>query len=228
MTDLTESADGGELPEPFYQDDQAVIFNADCREILPLLNPLDYATLVTDPPYGMAYESNWPGTLPRSIDGDHDTELRDSVLAWWGSGRAALVFGTWKVDRPPSVVAQLIYDKGGATGMGDLSIPWKPSHEEIYVLGRGWIGTRDCGSVLQGRVQAMAANGREHPHEKDPRTLRQLIEKCPPGVILDPFMGVGTTLRGAKDAGRRAVGIEINSRYCEAAVRRLGQEVLAA
>ena len=111
--------------------------------------------------------------------------------------------------------------------MGDLSLPWKPSHEEIYVLGGPWDGRRDCGSVLQGRVQAMAKCGRRHPHEKDVATLRLLIDKCVAGVVLDPFMGSGTTLRAAKDLGRKAIGIEIEERYCEIAAKRLAQEVLA-
>lgn len=210
---------------PYYDDGQVTIYHGDCREILPTLEPCDFAGLVMDPPYGIDYRSNWYGALPRSIAGDGDTILRDSILEWWGNG-PAFVFGTWKIAKPAGTRAQLIYDKGGATGMGDLSIPFKPSHEEIYVLGYGFVGNRDCGSVLQGRVQAMAANGREHPHEKDHRPIRQLVSKLPLGVVLDPCMGVGSTLRAAKDLNRRAIGIELEERYCEAAARKLGQSVM--
>lgn len=222
-----------ETVDPFYADDLVTIIQGDCRQILRSIDPESFAALVTDPPYGIGYKSNGGGTTKDNavgwwfgdaIEGDENTAPRDQVLAWWGD-RPALVFGSWKAPRPAGTRAVLIYDKGGATGMGDLSIPWKPSHEEIYVIGRGFVGSRDSGSVLQGRVQAMAKNGRLHPTEKDVRTLAALIAKCPPGAILDPFMGSGSTLVAAKSLGRHVLGIEAVGRYCEIAAERVGGPV---
>lgn len=216
--------------KPYYEDDLITIHHGDCREILSGVDRASLAALVTDPPYGIGYKSNGGGTTKDNavgwwfgdaIEGDETTSPRDQILEWWGDG-PALVFGSWKAERPRGTRAVLIYDKGGATGMGDLSIPWKPSHEEIYVIGHGFDGSRDCGSVLQGRVQAMAKNGRLHPTEKDVRTMADLIRKCPPGVILDPFMGSGSTLVAAKQLGRPAIGIEVSERYCAIAAERCG------
>jgi site-specific DNA-methyltransferase (adenine-specific) len=67
-----------------------------------------------------------------------------------------------------------------------------------------------------------------HPCPKPLRVMSWIVERTtrPSDVILDPFMGSGTTLRAAKDSGRSAIGIEIEERYCEMAVERLGQGVL--
>lgn len=74
---------------------------------------------------------------------------------------------------------------------------------------------------------AMAKNPKAsgHPAVYPEAFARKLISFWD-GVVLDPFMGSGTTLRAAKDLGRRAIGIEIEERYCEIAAKRLAQEVL--
>ena len=228
---MTTDVDAGLLhrvvPRPYYERGGITIYHGDCREILPAIHA---DVLVTDPPYGIAYKSSMTGhnggtSLP-GIVGDDDTSLRDWVLSQWG--RPALVFGTWKRAKPDGVKALLIWEKGDHVGMGDLSIPWKPNAEEIYVIGRGFTGKRGT-SVL--RVNAAVSwnsvgFGRKHPHEKPVALMRELIAKCPPGAVIDPFMGSGATLEAAKLESRRAVGIEIEERYCEIAAKRLSQGVL--
>ncbi|HXE85532.1 MAG TPA: site-specific DNA-methyltransferase, partial [Hyphomicrobiaceae bacterium] len=66
----------------------------------------------------------------------------------------------------------------------------------------------------------------DHPSPKPLNVVTWLLDSLPGGSVLDPFMGSGTTLRAAKDLGRRAIGIEIEERYCEIAVQRLAQQVL--
>ena len=206
--------------EPYYQDELVTLHHGDCLEIDAWL---DADVLVTDPPYGIRYDSGARReTLASSIIGDQDTTARDAVLAAWG-GAPALVFGTWRVCRPVNTRALLVWDTKGANGMGDLSIPWKPSHQEIYVLGDGFRGRRDNDVLVCASVQSMATRGRVHPHQKPVPLLERLIDKCPPGVVADPFAGSGSTLVAARNLGRRAVGVEIEERYCEIAARRFDQ-----
>jgi DNA modification methylase len=200
----------------------AELWLGDCREIMPLLPRA--GSIITDPPYGIAYRSGhatdalWVGG--RAISGDETTAARDEVIAWAGN-MPGLYFGTWRADRPASTRMVLIWDKGGALGMGALDLPWKPDHEEIYVLGKGFAGTRDCGSVIKHPpVQSMAKNGRQHPTEKPVGLMRQLIRKTS-GAILDPFMGSGTTGVAAVQMGRKFIGIEREPKYFAIACRRI-------
>ena len=215
---------------PYYQDDLVTLYHGDCREIAAWL---EADVLITDPPYGIDYQSGRPrDSLAASITGDKDTQVRDAILVLWGQ-RPALVFGTWRMPRPPNVQARLIWDTKGALGMGDTSLPWKPSdqeiyvieHEEIYVLGhttkKGFVGRRDSNVITCAPVQSMGSNGRVHPHEKPVALLAALILKSPPGVIADPTAGSGSLGVAAKMLGRRAILVEEQERYCELAAKRL-------
>ena len=211
---------------PYYQDDLVTLYHGDCLEHLDLLGQAD--VMVTDPPYGMAYVSNSSKYKKTdAIVGDADTKARDSVLEEWGN-RPALVFGTWRVKRPDNTKMVIVWDKGDSPGMGDLSIPWGPSWEEVYVIGQGFIGKRGGAVLRMNTLSAGDKNRPDHPTPKPVPLMEQLIGKCPPGVIVDPFAGSGSTLRAAKNLGRRAIGFEIEERYCEIAARRLAQEVLFA
>jgi len=211
------------MTDPYYRDELVTLYLGDCRAITEWLTA---DVLVTDPPYGIAYQSGFQReVLAASIVGDRDTTARDDALGTWGD-RPAIVFGTWRIPRPAGVRALLVWDTKRALGMGDLSIPWKPAHQEVYILGHGFTGRRTSDVLTYAPVQSTARGGREHPHQKPEALLRDLITKCPAGVIADPFAGSGSTLIAARALGRRAIGVEIEERYCEIAARRLAQGCL--
>lgn len=210
---------------PYYEDDLVTLYHGDCREITEWLAA---DVLVTDPPYGMAYESNRNrdkrnAKVGRSVEGDASTADRDAALGLWGD-RPALVFGKWTCPRPVATRARLIWDKR-VQGTGDLSIPWGPADEEIYVLGTGFVGKRG-GNVLSAQMlMSNDANRPDHPTPKPVGLMESLIAKTV-GVVADPFAGSGSTLVAAKQLGRRAIGVELEERYCEIAARRLAQDTL--
>jgi DNA modification methylase len=194
----------------------------DCREVLPTLGKVD--AVVTDPPFGIDYRSGyrtdalWVGNAIRN---DTTVETRDAALQLLGDA-PMLVFGSWKAPRPVDTKMVLTWDKGPALGMGDLSLPWKPSSEEIYVLGSGFVGARDEGAVIYcPPVQSMAKNGRQHPNEKPVELLVRLLKKLPSGLTCDPFMGSGSTGVACVKLGRPFVGCEIEPRYFDIACRRI-------
>jgi len=213
--------------QPYYDADGITIYHGDCTKVDEWLSG---DVLVTDPPYGMSYRSarsndtwssRWKGTR---IAGDDDVRARDDVVAAWGD-RPALLFGTWKAPLPAGVREVLVWDKVVSTGMGSLDIPWRPSWEAVYVLGHGWDARRGHG-VLRHSLPTLAPDRKWHPTPKPVPLLVDLIGKCPPGVIVDPFMGAGSTLVAAKLCGRRAIGVELVEDYVRVAVDRLAQGVL--
>ena len=208
----------------YYEDDYVTLYHGDCTEIVEWLSA---EVLVTDPPYGIGYAtSHRPRSHPLAapIANDTDTGVRDRAIEMWGD-KPALVFGTWKAPRPMSVRQLLVWDKGDP-GMGDLGLPWGPGSEEIYVMGDGWKGRRRSNVVRVPKLSASSGKRPAHPTPKPVALMSELLQCCPPGIIADPFAGSGSTLRAAKDLGRRAIGVEIYEPYCDLAARVLSQEVL--
>ncbi len=217
-------------PAPYYSDEWVTLYHGDCREVDAWLAA---DVLVTDPPYGMAYTDRQGVTIAN----DDTADTRDAALATWGELRPALVFGTWRVARPLGTRQVLVWDKSGGNGGGGTS-PWFYSHEEVYVLGR-WPATVAGGRAREGgdpqrasgvlrvaNYNTQGADRPDHPTPKPVDLMERLIVKCPPGTVADPFAGSGSTLVAAKRLSRKAIGVELDERYCEIAAKRLAQGVL--
>lgn len=196
----------------------------DCLSILP---ELEADACVFDPPYGIAHQTNHGASWERTqIAGDKDTSTRDAILAWCNGRIPWACFGSWKVATPEQSRGVLVWDKGPAFGMGDLSFPWKSSWEEIAIGGPGWTGTRDEG-VLRGHiVVSWESKGRQHPHQKPVSLLESLLNKLPHvRVVADPTCGTGSTAIACIHLGKEFRGCEIDPKHFETAVRRIEAEL---
>ena len=213
------------LPTPYYDDGKGiVIYHGDCREILPELEPESIDLVLTDPPYGMSFRSNHRAERYAVICGDTVLPVQEIESAIRLARRAAYVFCRWDnlaaMPVPRSVLAWVKNN----WSMGDLKHEHGRQWEAIcFYPGPHHEFVRRTPDVIYAE---RTGNGL-HPTQKPVKLLSVLITANVGDVILDPFMGSGTTLRAAKDAGRCCIGIEIEERYCEIAAKRLGQEVFA-
>jgi len=224
----------------YYKDDFVTLYYGDC--LTEHWEWTEADVLVTDPPYGMSYVDRQGS----SIANDESLDARNGALAaWaseqdaWGDDRPAIVFGTWKVERPSGTRQVIIWDKSGGGGtVGSPASPWAYSHEEIYILGswpklppggrrrEGGEPSRESGVLRAANFNTRKNAGRpDHPTPKPVGLMEMLIAKCPPGVIADPFAGSGATLVAAKNLRRQVVGVELEERYCEIIAKRLAQDV---
>lgn len=215
------------MVRPYYEHDGITIYHGDCRDILPL--PCD--VLVFDPPYGI----NWRRSVNHArnskahegICNDEDTSIRDSVLHAMPN-HPAVVFGSFYAAPPVHVKQVLIWHKPLDAGVVGATTGYRRDAEPIYLVGPWPRRAVSCSGVLRSSIKSISAitTHTGHPHTKPVDLIRQLIDRCPTGVILDPCMGTGSTLVAAQLQNRPAIGIEIDERYCEIAAQRLAQQVL--
>lgn len=218
----------------YYEDDQVTLYHGDCLEITEWLAA---DVLVTDPPYGIRWEQKKGGNqrhLRKQLDrtrsvlaGDTSPEVRDAALRIWGD-RPVIAFGSWRVPRPSRLHSVLIWHKANASS-GVCNAAFFSVHEEIYILGtKGWRASSPPLLSVLSTSECRQYQPREtgHPTSKPVGLMERLIDRCPPGVIADPFAGSGSTLVAARNLGRKAIGVELEERYCELIAKRLDQMCL--
>lgn len=209
---------------PYYDDGQITIYCGDCREITPALS--DVEAVISDPPYGMKNNCDYTRftmgpnghgkASRRSYAPIHGDDEPFDPAPWLVYPRVVLFGANHFAARLP-VGTTLVWikrkDGGFGSFLSDAEVAWMKGGHGVYCH-------RDTSLMGETRKRA-------HPTQKPVGLMRWCMGKVGgAGTILDPFMGSGTTLIAARLEGRRAIGIELEEKYCEIAVRRLQQAVL--
>lgn len=202
--------------KPYYQDESVTIYHGDCREILPTLGKVDL--VLTDPPYGI----NWKPRVNHQ-DSPWTDDQRPDITNLLTGYYHCVWGGNYFTDVLRPTESWLIWLKRPEGFEND-----KRSYSTLEMAWTDYgIKPRSKMFVWDGGKRQGDASNREflHPAQKPLEVMAWSIALCPStaNIILDPFMGSGTTLRAAKDLGRKAIGIEIEERYCELAAKRMAQ-----
>jgi len=208
--------------KPYYQDSAVTIYHGDCREIIPAVDVIDVC--MTDPV--------WPNAHPDLVGADRPFELLRECLDLVVSKRLILWLGVQSDPRFTLAVPErwpflrLMYLRRAVPHYNGRCLV---SGDVAYAFGT-WPDSEPGRRVLPGECGATSVPSLRQPHPAARNEIHAAwlmrFWTDSDDVVLDPFMGSGTTLRAAKDLGRKAIGIEIEERYCEIAAKRMAQEVL--
>lgn len=218
--------------KPYYESGGITIYHGDCRDVLPSITMAD--ALVTDPPYGIGWKrASWaddPASYPERM-GMLVREARRTVANGWCFVFQAMLnvgrFHEWFPNGWRIYAACKNFAQVRPTGVWHS---WDPV--VFWANGVPPRNTNAAETVNRdfsvGNVAGVFGDQIGHPCPRPRDTMEHIVSiaSLPGQTILDPFAGAGTTLLAAKELGRRAIGVEIEERYCEIAARRLDQEVL--
>ncbi len=222
--------------KPYYDESGIVIYHGDCRDVLPQLSPAD--VIITDPV--------WPNGSSHLIGADRPFELfAEAAQCWRPPSRLVVQLGCDSDPRmlygvPSSLpffrICWLEYArptrKGRLLYSGDVAYVFgqpPSSRPGRRVMPGRFISTKPDAArtkVIKHKEWGSAPDNGLHPTPRRYEHVAWLVGRWAEGTILDPFMGSGTTLLAAKNGGYRAVGIEIEERFCEIGAKRLSQGVL--
>jgi len=196
----------------------ATLYLGNCAEILPTLNNID--SVVTDPPYGMAFQSNFRFVKHLKIANDETPELANEVINWAieNANHSVYAFGRWdnlyNYPKPKSLITWVKNN----WSMGDLN------HEHARQTEVAFFYNGKAHKFPKQRptdvVNFARTNNENHPTEK-PVGLMQIFVDWTEGIVLDPFMGSGTTGVACAKMGKTFVGIEQEQKYFDVACKRI-------
>ena len=220
---------------PYYEDGSVTLYHGDALTTLPVIPDSSAGLVILDPPYsfesisvrgrddGAAGTSGSPTMLfHRSL-----IETRRILV----DGGVAPILCQWRRLPDVSYLAALsglrmstcvawVRNRIGTGGL--FRSAWDP----ILVASKGAPTLRDR-SAVPNVIRVESPSDKNHPYEKPPALWSPFMARIPANrTIIDPFAGSGSSAIAAKAAGHRWIGIEVDERYCEAAARRLSQEVL--
>ena len=208
--------------KPYYDQDGITIYHGDCREILP---GLAFDVVVTDPPYGVAHPTDYlsRGRSNLGVCKDYAPVYEDDkpfdpspllahpCILWGGNHYASRLpdssgWLVWDKERPPEL------------DQSTVELAWSNCVKGARIYHHLW----------HGMMRASERGESYHPTQKPVALYRWCLSLrgVPDGVVCDPYTGSGPCLVAAKESGRKAIGIEIEERYCEIAAKRLAQGVL--
>jgi hypothetical protein len=231
---IIERGLAGSIEDGLAVDDHLII-HGDCRRLLGHLAGVDNLVIVTDPPYGIGYKHSGRGRPPtgRKAGRRHDTPIIGDDNGPFDPrplldlGRPIMLMGANHFhNRLPLGGSLIAWDKtAGGRGRKDSFVDVEFIWTSVPGIKRNLISHLRKGICCEKLGEA---NGkRDHPAQKPigvMRRLIQLLDLPPNSVILDPYMGVGTTLIAAQLEGHRGVGIEIDPHY----YRKARQQIEAA
>lgn len=205
------------MVKPYYEHAGITIYHGDCLEILPELDPLD--ACVTDPPWNQNFfiddDKPWP----------HYTQWLSQMLGLCDANPGQCWFLSTKSIPHVSHLFNNWTPFASVKNFSQMTPKKIPNCWDIaWIRSTGYAGNGR--NWFQCNTAGMLKDRTAHPTPRTLDVMMYVINMHNWTSILDPFMGSGTTLRAAKDLGRKAIGIEIEEKYCEIAAQRLAQEVL--
>lgn len=218
------------------------VIQGDCRDVLKLIPDKSIDLIVTDPPYGLAFRSAWPSERKKKdfIENDKPEDLvpliqavipelirvmeDDSEIYWFcgGGGGSPILAWAWlefkKFEPELRVKNLLVWDKQ-FVGLG---WDWRFQYETVFQLvkGKGIENTDKSASNVIRAKKVIPQEG-EHPTPKSVDVISEILKRKPSKIVLDPFLGGGTTAVAAKIMNRNFIGIELVEKYCEISRKRL-------